>query len=653
MENSFFPYDNFRTNQEEFIQFIQASLIQRKNPIVEAATGFGKTISVLSAVLPVAEKFGKKIVYCCRTHKQMDRVMEELMEVGEKVEVSGISIKGRSSMCLHPTIINNDMDTATSLHICRLLRRENKCEFYENMKEKEDRAYEIEVSLSQKPSLSQDVVTLCIEENMCPYEVVKGILQNVEVISCSYMYMFHPDIRDNFLEGVGATLEDIILILDEAHNLSDLAVNLGSDQLSIYSISSAINESIEFDEPIVTEFLNKLYEVFLELENDFKLESEDEVIVSYQDLFTRLEGMKGPFVSKGFEKTIFDLIIYMKALGEKIQKTRLKKNKMPRSHVFKIASFIENWFKVRGSEEYCYLFEKSKTKRDEETLKLEIVSLDPRPITTQVLDFAFGTVHMSGTLEPLEAYSDTIGVKNPSYKIFPSPFSSSNIKGIVTKGVTTKGTHRNEEMYKKITEKAIDVIHSVPLNVGIFCSSYEVVDGLLNSGIAHISDKPLFIERRSMDSRENDLLVSDFKAHSMKDGAVLLGVMGGRNAEGGDYPGNEMNTVVIVGIPYAKPTPRIDAQIKYYQKVFYGKGKYYGYYLPAHRKLCQAAGRAHRLISDKALIVFLDERVANKFVSKDIPKWIRDNLEYIPDSKEILIDKIKVFFQNHIDRFKN
>jgi Rad3-related DNA helicase len=47
------------------------------------------------------------------------------------------------------------------------------------------------------------------------------------------------------------------------------------------------------------------------------------------------------------------------------------------------------------------------------------------------------------------------------------------------------------------------------------------------------------------------------------------------------------------------------------------------------------------------LIVFLDERVANKFVSKDIPKWISDSLEYIPDSEEILKEKVKVFFENH------
>ena len=92
MENSFFPYEKYRTNQEEFIQFVQTSLIQKKNPIVEAATGFGKTISVLSAALPIAEKFGKKIVYCCRTHKQMDRVMEELMEIGKKTEVDRKSV---------------------------------------------------------------------------------------------------------------------------------------------------------------------------------------------------------------------------------------------------------------------------------------------------------------------------------------------------------------------------------------------------------------------------------------------------------------------------------------------------------------------------------------------------------------------------------
>lgn len=647
MDTSFFPYEDYRNNQEDFIQFVQNNIVKKQNSIIEAATGFGKTISVLAAALPVAEKLGKKIVYCCRTHKQMDRVMEELVEIGKEVEVSGISIKGRTSMCLHPTVLNNDMDTATALHICRLLRRENKCKLYENMKEKEDRAYEIQVALSQKASLAQEVVEICIEEDMCPYEVVKGIMENVEVISCSYMYIFHPEIRDNFLEGIGASLEDIILILDEAHNLSDLAINIGSDQISDFSMKAAINESIEFEEPAITKFLDRFHEIFIDLEKEFELEPEEETLLSYQDLFTRLEGLKGPFVDKSFEKDIFDMLKYMKTVGERVQKARLKKNKVPRSYIFRIASFLENWFNVRGSDNYCYIFEKTKAKNDENILRLEILSLDPRPITKQVLDFVYSSVHMSGTLEPLEAYSDIIGVNSPSYKVFQSPFTPSNIKSMVVKGVTTKGTHRNRDMYKKIMLKATDIIKLVPGNVGLFCPSYEVVNGLLSSGIESISEKPIYVESRNMDSRINDMQIYEYKYESQKNGAVLLGVMGGRNAEGGDFPGDEMNVVILVGVPYAKPNPRIDAQIKYYQKVFYGKGKYYGYYLPAHRKLSQAAGRAHRLISDKALIVFLDERVANNFVSKDIPKWIRDSLEVIPDSDAVLNEKVKVFFSIH------
>jgi DNA excision repair protein ERCC-2 len=124
--------------------------------------------------------------------------------------------------------------------------------------------------------------------------------------------------------------------------------------------------------------------------------------------------------------------------------------------------------------------------------------------------------------------------------------------------------------------------------------------------------------------------------------------MGGRNAEGEDFPGNEMNAVVLVGIPYAQPTASIEAQVRYYTTVFPTKGRYYGYYLPAHRKLSQGAGRAHRLLTDRAAIVFLDERVAQPFVRKDVAQWIRSEMRIIPDKDEILGRMIHLFFTGEI-----
>ncbi|MBU7024119.1 MAG: DNA repair helicase, partial [Theionarchaea archaeon] len=189
-----------------------------------------------------------------------------------------------------------------------------------------------------------------------------------------------------------------------------------------------------------------------------------------------------------------------------------------------------------------------------------------------------------------------------------------------------------------------EVIDNTPKNIGVFAASYEVLNGLLSAGLKLISSKPLFIESREYTSRQNDELVKSFKESSREEGAVLLGVMGGRNAEGEDFPGDQMNAVVLVGVPYAQPTSRVEAQIRYYGKVFPNKGKYYGYFLPAHRKLNQGAGRAHRMVTDKAAIIFLDERVIQPFVRKDIAQWMRSEMKILGDRDDVLGRMISQFF---------
>ena len=73
-----------------------------------------------------------------------------------------------------------------------------------------------------------------------------------------------------------------------------------------------------------------------------------------------------------------------------------------------------------------------------------------------------------------------------------------------------------------------------------------------------------------MTSKGNEKMVQDFKARGDHGGAVFLGVQGGRTSEGVDFPGNQMNSVLVVGVPYAEPTPRVKAQIDYYERRFPG-----------------------------------------------------------------------------------
>jgi len=105
-----------------------------------------------------------------------------------------------------------------------------------------------------------------------------------------------------------------------------------------------------------------------------------------------------------------------------------------------------------------------------------------------------------------------------------------------------------------------------------------------------------------------------------------------------------MNASVVVGIPYAKPTKRNEAVIRYYEAQFPGRGRSYAYYMPAHRRMSQAAGRAHRLVTDKAAIIFLDWRVTTPFVRRSLPSWIRERLEVLPDRRGVIAERLLSFF---------
>ena len=93
----YFPYEP-RPLQRTIMNFIEKKGIKENTHFVlEAANGTGKTISLLSLVIPYAERYDKKIVYLARTHSQIDRVIDELEEISEKkegVKVNGIGLRG-------------------------------------------------------------------------------------------------------------------------------------------------------------------------------------------------------------------------------------------------------------------------------------------------------------------------------------------------------------------------------------------------------------------------------------------------------------------------------------------------------------------------------------------------------------------------------
>ncbi|MHA1561445.1 MAG: helicase C-terminal domain-containing protein [Promethearchaeota archaeon] len=116
-----------------------------------------------------------------------------------------------------------------------------------------------------------------------------------------------------------------------------------------------------------------------------------------------------------------------------------------------------------------------------------------------------------------------------------------------------------------------------------------------------------------------------------------------------------MNAVVVVGIPFQRPTPSGNAKNDYYEKLFPGKGRLFGYTIPALQRANQACGRPIRKMDDKGLIVLMDKKMDDKglIVLMDnrfgqhriyLSDWIQQSIKKIPNSTAIMKREVQSFF---------
>ncbi len=634
--NEYFPYASVRPHQDNFITTVNKAVNDRKSVLIEGSNGLGKTISALSACLPVAIKKNLKILYVARTHRQHDRVIDELRAIYKRRPVTGISIRGRNEMCVNVFASDGAFDSKSLMEVCELLKTKGRCPFYVNVDERTYDYIQLQQQVASRPYMASEILRICKKKELCPYELVKGAVPDARVIALSYLYVFDPGIRTAFLKNLETDLQKIILVVDEAHNLPETAIDISSSMLSLFVLKLAESEANKFGYKDIEEFAH-----FFRLEVE-KLTDQinKEEIISPDKIISIIEKQGNIVKPRAFFEHIHEA-------GSAIRKALLAEGKNPRSYVNSLGDFLLKWLETADDESYINVASKYYTKDNNKTAKLEIVALDPAKITEPVFSSTYANVIMSGTLQPLEAYTRINRLPEGTVNfIASSPFPKEHVFSAVCLGVTSSMEKRTSQMYQTMIERINEVVNSTPTNTGVFAASFQVLNALLSEGLESHLLKPLFYEKSGMTSKANEKLVHDFKACGDKGGAVFLGVQGGRTSEGVDFPGNQMNSVVIVGVPYAEPTPRVKAQINYYENRFPGKGREYGYILPAMKKASQAAGRPIRTLDDKGAIVFLDLRFATNYSRSFLPSWVTNGMKILPNTKGVLAEEVMHFFSN-------
>ncbi len=702
---SLFPYA-VRPIQEKMMASVWDALTSGGHVVIEAGTGSGKTISALAPTLEYAFANRKRVLYLTRTNSQQRQVIEEFRRIrdlqgvgevheneepllditdqlgrilGEINEVETpereeltctrdktfdtlwdggmaegicVGLQGRSNMCPitseDPEFIGGTPEELSKMcserkknTMNRMAGRPNdgkECRYFSAFLL--DDGMEVRRWAKRVIPTAEELIDHSLSMGICPYEVTKAIIRDAVLITAPYIYFISPFIRRRLLEWMECSIDEVIVIIDEAHNLSGFARELSSLSIGSRTIRAALSEVERHGDHeigggmFISGFLGRFQTAMDRLTEEYLID--DDGLVPPSSLAEELMFLTGTNSNR-----VDDLCTRLTHHGTAIQDRKKAEGKLPRSYIHTVGAFYLTWRDLEF-ERYTPLIVKG---RKEDSGYLEAFSMDPSTLTG-VLREVHASIHLSGTLSPLEEYRDSIGLpENASLISMSPPFPPGNRMLVHSKELTTNYEQlmRDPEMIEMFRREIVDILRvERGRNLAIFFPSFDLLRRILGS--PELEDgtslppsidcgREMFIERRGSSQSEVMDLVERFK---VSHGGVLASVIGGRLSEGVDYPGSELEIVIIVGIPYPKPNARQRALLAYYD-IRFGKGWEYTVIAPAARRMLQALGRMIRSGEERGFGIILDKRALH----------FREELTGISEERDIPMVLSRFFQGNH------
>ena len=578
-----FPYEEIRPMQDDLMKDINDAVINAKNLIAHAPTGLGKTVAALLPAIIKAKKDNLKVLFLTSRNTQHILAMNTLKDIKEKFSNVGVDLVGRKHLCLQalPNFSAGDL-----AEYCKLLKKEKKCAYFTKFKKGEKLTVDGELALSEiksiSPLLARDLYNFSEDRGICPYELALELTRESDVIIADYQFVFNSHIRKILLNKIQRELNELIIVIDEGHNLPNRIKDQASHYFTSLMLKASIREAKNFEMDEIRDYLNQLLDVLEKYSQNLSY-GESEKYITKQEFIDDVNKVRD------YEELFVALEVAAEQVREKEQ----------RSRIGGVANFLNEW---KGQDDgFTRIF----TKKEEKNLILAYKCLDPSIVSKEVVNNAHSVIMMSGTLTPTHMYKELVGFLAAQEKVFKSPFPEENRELLIVPKTTTKFTKRDEAQYKAIANELKGIVENVPGNVAVFFPSYFISENV-SKYFSIMTSKTVFTEVSELTGQERSDILTNFKKYK-NTGAVLLGVLGGSFSEGIDLPGENLKAVVIVGLPLQKPDLETKALIDYFEDKF-KKGWDYGYLFPAFNKALQGAGRCIRSETDKGAIIFLDER---------------------------------------------
>ena len=607
----YFPYGRFRPTQDEFVKHCFESIAREEVIAIEAPTGIGKTVATLAAALAAREE-GQRVLFCTRTHRQADRAIEELKAISRNLRgegVVGMSLYGKKHLCLDERVMRAEA-VEDAMDVCSMLKRRQECEYY--LKFHAMRSW-LEGARFKSIVSSAEVKSFAMRHRICPYELAMLTSGKCDVIALTYAYVFDEKSAGAFMGKAGIELSDCVLLIDEAHNLPDVLTRFATAVLYYRDVREAAEEAMLQRDPVLRSACIRLMDLMKDVEG--------EAVLDGTRILDAIEDVAGGCLH---------LAQRAEKLAEEVRLARLRRGEAPRSWLASVAGYLRRVVATSGMEEFAHI---ARSRR-----YLKVVPLSPSVLSYRLSESA-SAVLFSGTMRSagLEELLD-IEMRKVS---LGCPYEREYYIALVQYGATTAEPARSGETYRKLASRCLEAVRATPGNAAIFAASFEVLEGMLREGLRkeiEAMGRRCFIERREMRSEQHYKMLQEFKGGENN---VLLAVAGGRSSEGVDFPGKQLLTAVVAGVPYAEPSLELEMQEKYLRRRH--RNAYdLVYAAPAVQKAVHSMTRPIRSLRDVAAMVLIDRRFRK--LRRFMPSWIDSSLRAVPDEEGAIERELALFY---------
>lgn len=603
-----FPFDEIREGQRSFARDVRRAVARGERLVAHAPTGIGKTAAAVAPAVEEALDAGKKVLFLTSKQSQHRIVVDTLRTI---VEARGgtfaaVDVISKRDMCPRPE--KDEMPSFAFNDHCTRLCRTKQCSYF--MENADIAIEETRAGIHHV----EELVDISLTHGCCPHKVAMGAAKKADVVVCDYNYLF-SDLRERILEAFDVGLSDLIVIVDEAHNLPDRVRSNFSLELSAFVLDEARLEARRAKDRRTERWCVALQQL---LDRLFEgMGDEREIVLSKREL---LEPLQSAIAGETIDEANVEVDGFVHGLGAVADDLAKAGDALARTG--QLAEFMQSW--IHGGPAYGRILRRDQTGG----WRLVHTLLDPGVISGPILQDVHAAIIMSGTCHPPERYRDLLGLSERSTRVrmYPSPYDQANRPVVCVKGLTSKYNQRTPEMYRRMAKTIIDVHAAAPGNTAAFCLSYDFTARIDEEIRALAPNIEVLTETRAMRKADREQVLDALEGARPRGGALLLGVLGGSLSEGVDYKDNLLHAVSIVGLPLAPPGREVDLLIERYTQRFGRRGRDYAYVYPAMERVLQAAGRGIRGASDRCAVLLLDERFSWPMYARAFPDDFKPRL---------------------------